>query len=96
MNGPGTSAAKRFSTAVALEAGLSFLGFGLWALAAPRSFFSSLARFDPYNQHFVQDIGAFQIGLGAVLVLATRLADGLSVALLGTGVGARRVARHRT
>lgn len=88
MNGPGTSAARRFSTAVALGAGLSFLGFGLWALAASQSFSSSLARFDPYNQHFVQDIGAFQIGLGAVLVLVTRLADALSVALLGTGVGA--------
>jgi hypothetical protein len=36
----------------------------------PRSFFTALAAFEPYNQHFIQDIGAFQIGLGAVLLLA--------------------------
>jgi hypothetical protein len=56
----------------------------------PRSFFEAVATFDPYNQHFVQDIGAFQIGLGAVLLLAgiPRRPDGLTVALIGVGVGA--------
>jgi hypothetical protein len=56
----------------------------------PASFFASVARFDPYNQHFLQDIGAFQIGLGAVLLLAGVLAgtDALATALVGTGVGA--------
>ena len=56
----------------------------------PRSFFTALAAFEPYNQHLLQDIGAFQIGLGVVLLLAgVRVrADGLSVALVGVGVGA--------
>ena len=46
--------------------------------------------FEPYNQHFLQDIGAFQIGLGATLLLAglvPRL-TALTVALVGVGVGA--------
>jgi hypothetical protein len=56
----------------------------------PESFFDVLAPFKPYNQHFVQDIGAFQIGLGAVLLLASLSArsDSLTVALFGVGIGA--------
>lgn len=63
---------------------------GVWALAAPESFFNRLAPFEPYNQHFLQDIGAFQIGLGTVLLLAALAPsfDTLTVALLGTGLGA--------
>lgn len=55
----------------------------------PQSFFEALAKFDPYNQHLIQDIGAFQIGLGAVLLLAVfyRPPDVLVVALVGSGVG---------
>jgi hypothetical protein len=42
-----------------------------------------------YNQHFVQDVGAFQIGLGAVLLIAAFAprADSLAAALLGVGIG---------
>ena len=74
---------------VALAAGVFLLAFGLWAMLSPRSFFDTVALFEPYNQHFLQDIGAFQIGLGAVLLLPARraLTDGLLVALLGVGVG---------
>ena len=70
-------------------AGAFFVVSGLWAMVAPRSFFESAAAFDPYNQHFVQDVGAFQIGLGAVLLLAAALVggDALVVALLGVGIG---------
>jgi hypothetical protein len=69
---------------------LAFLPFGVWAMLAPRSFFDQLAEFHPYNEHFIQDIGAFQIGLGAVLLLvALRPAvDALTAGLVGTGVGA--------
>ncbi len=66
-----------------------FVLTGIWALAAPQSFFDVLATFDPYNRHLIQDIGAFQIGLGAVLVLAIvdTPRDALSAALIGTGIG---------
>lgn len=78
-----------FPKAVAILGGLSFVAFGIWAMAAPTSFFDTLATFDPYNQHFIQDIGAFQIGLGAVLLFAASgKVSGLAGALFGTGIGA--------
>ena len=66
------------------------MGFGVWAMAVPQSFFERLATFEPYNQHLIQDIGAFQIGLGSVLLLAvlSRGAGELAVALVGSGIGA--------
>ena len=75
--------------AVAILAGISFVALGAWAMVDPASFFSSIAMFEPYNKHFVQDIGAFQIGFGAVLLLgvAASRVDGLVVALLGVGIG---------
>jgi uncharacterized membrane protein len=75
---------------VAILLGLGFVAPGAWAMVDPESFFDALAPFKPYNQHFVQDIGAFQIGLGAVLLLASLSTrpDGLTVALVGVGVGA--------
>lgn len=65
------------------------MALGLWALIGPASFFEQVARFEPYNQHFLQDIGAFQIGLAAVLLLPLtfRAADALTVGLLAVGVG---------
>lgn len=83
------STVERFPRVMALLSGLVFVAVGGWAMADPRSFFDALAAFEPYNKHFIQDIGAFQIGLGAVLLLAAarERVDGLAVALLGVGVG---------
>ncbi|MFN2383891.1 MAG: hypothetical protein ABR559_06460 [Gemmatimonadota bacterium] len=80
----------RVPRAVAVVVGVGLVALGVWAMVDPRSFFDALARFEPYNQHFLQDIGAFQVGLGAVLLLAgmAARADGLAVALVGVGVGA--------
>ena len=80
----------RMPRAVAIVGGVGFIALGGWAMVDPRSFFAALAAFEPYNRHFVQDIGAFQIGLGVVLLLAgvPVRADGLAVALVGVGVGA--------
>ena len=76
-----------FPPAMALVGGVMFLGFGMWALVAPQSFFDQLAAFEPYNRHFVQDIGAFQIGLGAALVAARFLPDAMVVGLLAGAIG---------
>lgn len=74
----------------AVIAALAFLPAGIWAMLSPRSFFDQLATFEPYNQHFIQDLGAFQIGIGAVLAFAAArpAMRALPVALLGSGVGA--------
>ena len=72
---------------VTVLGGAAFVLFGVWAFVAPQSFFDALATFDPYNPHLVRDIGAFQIGLGAVLLLVAFLPDAHGAALLGVGVG---------
>lgn len=84
------SGRDRFPIVAAAIGSIAFLLAGVWAMAAPESFFEQLARFEPYNQHFIQDIGAFQIGLGIVLLIAAirPRTDGLTVALLGAGSGA--------
>ena len=76
--------------AVAIVGGAGFVALGVWAMVSPHSFFEAVARFEPYNQHFLQDIGAFQVGLGVVLLLAgpSGRADGLTIALIGVGVAA--------
>lgn len=58
-------------------------------MIGPESFFNTVAAFEPYNQHLIQDIGAFQIGLGAVLLLAGIFyrTDALAVGLVGVGLG---------
>jgi FtsH-binding integral membrane protein len=79
---------SRFPRLVAILVGAILVGSGLWAMVAPATFFEAVATFEPYNRHFIQDLGAFQIGLGAVLWLAlVPRADALAVALVGVGIG---------
>ena len=47
-----------------------------------------VATYPPFNKHLLHDIGAFNLGLGATLLLALAWADGLLVALAGVGLGA--------
>ena len=79
---------ERFVRVVAVGVGSVFIGAGVWAFLAPRAFFENAAAFEPYNAHFIRDIGAFQLGLGAVLVLAVWLRDAMVVVLAGVAVGA--------
>lgn len=78
----------RFVAITLWIAGLFFLLPGLWAFADPQSFFEQLAPFEPYNRHFIHDIGAFQIGIGVALLLASRVKDAQFVALAGAAAGA--------
>lgn len=86
---PRARATSPFPYLVAALGGVLLLASGLWAMLAPESFFDTVATFEPYNQHLIQDLGAFQIGLGAVLLLSVAPApsDALAVALIGVGVG---------
>lgn len=79
---------SEYSRTVAKLGALIFVGFGIWAMVAPANFFETFAVYEPYNRHFILDIGAFQIGLGAVLALAAWWSsDALTVALVGVGIG---------
>lgn len=80
--------ATRFARLVAGAGGIVFLAVGVWAFVSPRSFFEAVAVFEPYNAHFLRDIGAFQVGLGAVLLASLVWRDALLVALTGVGIGA--------
>lgn len=65
-----------------------FLFPGIWALVDARGFFDNLATFEPYNAHFVHDLGAFQVGIGATLAAALwRRQDAIFAALTGAGIG---------
>lgn len=61
---------------------------GLWAMAVPHSFYTVVAPFQPYNEHLVHDVGAFQLGLGTCLALGLVAGDGLFAVLSGNAVGA--------
>lgn len=75
-------------TVIALLGAAFFIGPGLWAFFDPESFFDELATFEPYNEHLIHDIGAFQIGIGVTLAAAVwKRGDALFVALGGAGVG---------
>ena len=68
--------------------GIGVAASGLWALISPHGFYEAVAQYPPYNEHLLHDIGAFNLGLGAALLLATRLRDGLVVALAANTVAA--------
>jgi hypothetical protein len=73
---------------IAVVAGDFFLIFGLWPFFGPHSFYDQLAEFPPYNEHFIHDIGAFQVGIGVALALAAwRPRDALLAALGGAAAG---------
>jgi hypothetical protein len=78
---------RRAATAVGWVLAAVWVLNGAWAFVAPRSFYDAVATFPPYNIHFVHDIGAFSIGLGAVLLLAMRRWSAPRAALIGVGIG---------
>jgi hypothetical protein len=73
---------------IAVLVGVFLVSFGLWAFLWPESFYSSIALFPPYNQHFLHDVGAFQLGLGSALLLTQLWDDALLAVLGGNAVGA--------
>ncbi|SNS59380.1 PPOX class probable F420-dependent enzyme, Rv2061 family [Asanoa hainanensis] len=70
---------RRIVPAIAVLLALVTLAAGFWCLVAPADF-AALVDFPP-SRHFVHDAGAFQLGLGAGLLLAVVWADGFTVAL---------------
>jgi hypothetical protein len=73
---------------IAVVAAVFFIGPGLWAFFGPEGFYEELAPFEPYNEHFVHDIGAFMIRLGTAFVAALwKRSDALFAAFAGGAVG---------
>ena len=61
--------------------GAATVGIGIWCLLDPTSF-ARVVGFGEH-QHFLHDVGAFQLGLGVTLLLALIWADALATALAG-------------
>jgi hypothetical protein len=78
---------QRLVSALALAGAGFFLATGAWAFADPASFYSGVARYAIYNQHFLHDIGALELGLGAALLLGLAGLGGRATALWGAGIG---------
>jgi hypothetical protein len=77
------------STIVVAAYGAFTLALGVWALVDTSSFYDNIAEFPPYNRHFLHDVGAFQIGLGAALLFAlVWRGDAVLAVLGGAAVGA--------
>jgi hypothetical protein len=50
--------------------GLTQLAIGLWLVIDPDSFVDAIAPFGPADNHFLRDLGTFQMGIGVALVAA--------------------------
>ncbi len=61
--------------------GLLTAGIGVWCLIDPGSFAQSVGF--PAHEHFVHDLGAFQVGFGITLLLALIWSDALATVLAG-------------
>ena len=77
--------AQLVSNLVVAAFGLLTLSLGIWALVDAWSFFDNIAEWPPYNRHFIHDIGAFQVGLGAALLFALIWQGDAVLAALGGG-----------
>ncbi len=80
--------AEVFVRTVTLAGAGLLLGAGAWAFADPPSFYAQVATFEPYNRHLLHDVGAFQLGLGAGLVVGMLSLGGRSAVLWGAAVAA--------
>ena len=79
---------KTVLTILTVLGAVFYLFAGIWPLVDSRSFFDQLATFEPYNAHFLHDIGAFQVGIGATLAAAVwKRHDAIFAALAGAGIG---------
>ena len=82
---PARSTDRVVSTALVLAA-LTSLVFGLWAYIAPSHFQSVIAPWASLGEHFLRDGGAFQIGIGSMVVAALYCRDAITVVLTGSSV----------
>src|SRR5450759_2558526 len=78
-----TSRVDLVSTLVVAAFGAFTFVLGVWAIIAPVSFFDNIGHFEPYNRHFLHDVGAFQIGLGAAALFALAWREDALLAVLG-------------
>lgn len=62
-------------TLVLVLAGASQVVAGALAFFVPGTFYDIVAGYPPYNEHFLMDVGSWQIALGAIALYGARRAD---------------------
>ena len=55
-----------------LFAGAQQLLVGVWAFLSPGSFYDAIAKYPPENDHFLKDIGSWNVALGLAALIAWR------------------------
>jgi PPOX class probable F420-dependent enzyme len=78
---PLSTPARVYLVTLTVLVGAATAGIGVWCLIDPSSF-ADVVGFDSH-EHFLHDIGAFQLGLGVTLLLALIWSDALATALAG-------------
>lgn len=68
---------------VAIVVGATIVIQGAWAFVDPRSFYDTVATFEPYHPHFLRDIGSALIGVGAAAAVAALHPRALVAGLTG-------------
>ena len=77
---------RRRAACTALLAAAFYALFGALGAPGPPLVLQTVAPFPPYNEHFLHDAGAFQLGLGAALLAALARRSALVAALAGAAV----------
>lgn len=78
---PSNTWARIYLVTLTAIVGAITVAIGIWCLVDPGSFAESVG-FD-VHEHFLHDIGAFQLGLGVTLLLALIWSDALATAIAG-------------
>lgn len=73
--------ARLYLVAMTSGVGGATAGIGIWCLIDPSSFAAAVGF--GAHRHFLHDVGAFQLGLGVILLLALVWGDALATALAG-------------
>ncbi|CAM3156381.1 PPOX class F420-dependent oxidoreductase [Mycobacterium colombiense] len=81
MMGRLNTVARIYLIAVTAATAIVTAGIGIWCLVEPASFADAVG-FEAHR-HFLHDVGAFQLGLGVILLLALIWSDALATALAG-------------
>ena len=62
-------------TTVLIVVGVQQVATGLLAFVAPGAFYDVIASYPPQNDHFVMDLGSWQVALGAIALYGARRAE---------------------
>ena len=58
--------------AVLIVSGVTQLVVGVWTFVSPGSFYDVVATYPPQNDHFLKDIGSWNVALGLAALIAAR------------------------